>query len=610
MAARSRSRRLRRLRRRLRDYRDDPREAIREDPRQFALVVGGAVLVLATLFFVWESFRAVDAMRDANDRAEVLQENIVNGDVDAARRSLELLDEYTSRARANTDGPRWWLAAQVPVLGRNVDAVRTVARELDQISDEVLPGVVDLADKVQLETFRPQDGRINLEEVAAAAPVLVTADDVLSEGNREVGAFDVDGLVGPLQGPMRSLQERFDRTAVAASAANDAAKLMPTMLAADGEERTYLLIILNNAEVRSLGGMPGSFAEISTQGGKIEMGEQGGTLDIRTLAKPPVEMTKAERSIFQNTTATDIRNTGIHPDFPRAAELAAGIAGKRWKEKYDGVVAVDPVALGYMLNGLGPIDVGDGLTIDANNAVSTLLNLVYLKYPTEPLKQDDVFENAARRIFDATVAGTGNSVAVIRALVRGVSERRVMLWSRDEAEQKRIQSSGIANALDSGSGRPQVDVFVNDGGMGKMTYYLGMGTKVQSEQCLDGDAQELRTTTTLTSNAPPTARSLPPSIVGLGQAVRIGNMLIGVMIFGPQGGEITSMTVDGQRAPVGGAEFDDRPVAKVARELPPGQSSVIVTTMKTPSASPGDPELRTTPGVVLNADSAEESACD
>ena len=38
-------------------------------------------------------------------------------------------------------------------------------------------------------------------------------------------------------------------------------------------------------------------------------------------------------------------------------------------------------------------------------------------------------------------------------------------------------------------------------------------------------------------------------------------------------------------------------MAKVARELPPGQNSVIVTTMRTPAASPGDPELRTTPGV-------------
>ena len=86
-------------------------------------------------------------------------------------------------------------------------------------------------------------------------------------------------------------------------------------------------------------------------------------------------------------------------------------------------------------------------------------------------------------------------------------------------------------------------------------------------------------------------------------------MKLGVMIAGPKGGTIESMTVDGQPAPIGGAEYQGRPVAKVARELRPGQNSVILTTMRTAAATPGDPELRTTPGVRPNADSAGPSAC-
>jgi hypothetical protein len=258
---------------------------------------------------------------------------------------------------------------------------------------------------------------------------------------------------------------------------------------------------------------------------------------------------------------------------------------------------------------LGTVKVSKDLTINSRNAVGTLLNGVYLRYPTSPKKQDDVFKVAARRIFNAMVGGKGNSQAVIRALVQGVSQRRLMLWSRVDAEQKRIESSGIANRLDTGSPRPQVGVYVNDNGSTKMQFYLGMSTKVRSVQCLDGDGQELRTTTTLVSNTPASARRLPPSVVGFSRYVRPGNQLLGLMILGPQGGDITSMTVDGQRAPTGGGELNGRPVAKIAREIPPGQSSVIVTTMRTAAASPGDPELRTTPGVVPNDDSVEPSAC-
>lgn len=601
--SRSRSRRPRDIRGRLED--------IWENPRQRAWAIIGALVVLAGLLFTWEAFRAYNSIQEAEERAGVLQENIVEGDVDAARKSFELLDESTSRAHNSTNGPLWWLGAHVPVLGRNVDAVRTVAREIDQVVDEVLPGVVEVADKVRLETYRPKDGRIDLEAVAEAAPVMVTADQVLTAASRDVGAIDTDGLIGPLRTPMRQLQERFESTAVAASAADDAAKLLPGMIGADGTKRKYLLLIMNNAEVRSLVGMPGSFAVINAQNGKMKMGRQGGIDDVQPLRKPPrgSVLSKDEKILLQSSVTRDIRNTAIHPDFPRAAELAAAIAGKRWKVKFDGVIGVDPVTLSYLLNGIGPVDVGDGLTLNSRNAVAELLNGVYQRYPTDVVKQDAVFENAARRIFDATVAGSGNSVSVIRALVRGVSERRLMLWSRHDDEQKRIRTTGVSNLFQSGGGRPQVGVYLNDGGADKMTYYLGMGTTVRSEHCFDGLSQELRTTTTLVSNAPANARTLPVSIIGP-RTVRPGNMKLAVMIAGPKGGTIESMTVDGQPAPIGSAKYQGRPVAKVARELPPGQNSVILTTMRTPRATPGDPELRTTPGVLPNANSAGSSACE
>jgi hypothetical protein len=580
------------------------------DRRRVVLTAIAVVVVVAGALFVWEATRAVGALKDANQRAERLKANIVDGDVDAARVSLKRFDEASTRARENTDGPLWWLGSQVPVLGNNVEAVHVVARELDQVSDDVLPGIVDVADKVRLETFRPEDGRIDLKAVAEAAPVLVNADKVFADANRDVGSVDAEGLIGPLETPMVALQTIFDRTASAASAAHDAADLLPQMIGADGKERKYLLLILNNAEVRSLVGMPGSYAVIKAKNGKIEMGRQGSGQDVGLLKNPALKLTKDEKLVFQSTIATDPRDTAIHPDFPRAAELAASVVGTRWKDEYDGVIGVDPVTMGYLLAGLGPIEVAKGMTINGRNAVGTLLNRVYLTYPRSPQKQDEVFKIAARRIFNAMVGGRGSSQTVIRALVRGVSERRLMLWSRDDEEQERLLDSGIANTIDTRTGRPQVGVYVNDNGSTKMQFYLGMSTKVRSVQCLDGDGQELRTTTTLVSNTPTNVRRLPPSITGFSRFVAPGNQKLGVMIFGPRGGDITSMTVDGEAAPVGGAELDGRPVAKVARELPPGQSSVIVTTMRTAAASPGDPELRTTPGVIPNDDSVEPSACD
>ena len=64
------------------------------------------------------------------------------------------------------------------------------------------------------------------------------------------------------------------------------------------------------------------------------------------------------------------------------------------------------------------------------------------------------------------------------------------------------------------------------------------------------------------------------------------------------------MTVDGQRGAQRRRDYlADR--CHAARQLPPGQNTVIVTTMRTPAFSPGDPELRTTPGVFPNEDVVE-----
>ncbi|TFB67457.1 DUF4012 domain-containing protein [Cryobacterium sp. Hz9] len=49
---------------------------------------------------------------------------------------------------------------------------------------------------------------------------------------------------------------------------NRAVQLLPAMLGADGQ-RSYLLLFQNNPEVRATGGLPGAFAEISTENVKL-----------------------------------------------------------------------------------------------------------------------------------------------------------------------------------------------------------------------------------------------------------------------------------------------------------------------------------------------------
>jgi hypothetical protein len=158
--------------------------------------------------------------------------------------------------------------------------------------------------------------------------------------------------------------------------------------------------------------------------------------------------------------------------------------------------------------------------------------------------------------------------------------------------------------------RPQIGVYVTDNYTAKMSYYLRMGTRVRADGCYQGGIQDLTVTTTVSSEAPQTGRPLPRSITGAGLKIPRGALAVNVRVVGPTGGEIVSQVVDGQRAPVYAGRYQNRQITKVPRILFAGESSVIVTKIRTARNTTGDPLLRTTPGVLPNEDDPGTSACN
>lgn len=552
-----------------------------------------AVLVL--LFFGWQAMRASSSLRLAASQAEVLQNQIVAGDSSSAKVTLAAFRSSTERARSATDGPLWDIASKLPLVGKNIEAIQTVSEVSDEIATDALPPVVALADKINLNTFSPKDGKVDLAEVAQVAPSIATADAALTAADRRLSRIDTDSLLAALRGPVEGLQLKVASAQQAASSSNTAARLLPTMLGGK-DTRRYLLLIQNNAELRSTGGISGSFAILKAQGGKLSMGEQGSISDLKQFSQPVLPMTKDEKAIFAPTLVTNLLDANVTPDFPRTGEITRAMVKKGLDVDVDGVMSVDPIALSHVLEGLGRVEVANGVFLDKTNAVETLLNTVYRLIP-DPAAQNVFFAATARKIFDAVASGRGESRLVIGGLVRSASENRLMLWSAHDEEQKQIDGTGLSGALSGDDGAtPHVGIYLGDAASTKMEYYLDYTTSVKAERCLDDNVQELTTSTDFTSTAPVNAASLPRSVTGDGKYAPRGTMRLIARFYSPYKGGFTDVRVDGKKQTVYADRHHGRNVTKVLLSVKPGETVTVTTSMISGAHQGDDVVFSTTPG--------------
>lgn len=559
------------------------------------LLVVAAVLVVALIFAV-QAVRASSALHLAANQAEVLQNQIVAGDDAGARSTLAGLRESTARARGLTDGPLWDLGARVPYFGRNVSAVRTVSEAIDQVATEALPPVVELSKQINLNTFSPKDGKIDLAAVAKIAPSVAVADKALTSAGTKVDGIDVDSLFVPLRGPVGAIQHKIGTAQAAAHSSALASRLLPSMLGGK-DTRHYLLLIQNNAEVRSTGGISGSFAILKAKKGKLTMGEQGSIHDLLPFGEPVVKLTKDEKTVFSPALAKDLRDANLTPDFPRTAQITRAMVDKGLDQEVDGVISVDPVALSRLLAGIGPVKLPSGFVLDQDNVVSVLLNQVYQAFEDYKV-QDEVFANAARTIFDIVRSGQADARLVIGGLVAAADENRLMVWSAHDDEQKLIAATGLSGALSGDDGAtPHVGLYLSDASAGKMEYYLDYTTAVRADRCLDGGVQELSTTTQLTSSAPEDVKQLSSYITGDGTYTPRGTMRLVVRLYSPFGGGFTAVDLDGKRQTVYADRHLGRNVTKLVLTIKPGESHTITTTMISGRGQTGDGVFSTTPGV-------------
>src|SRR5690606_22001684 len=163
----------------------------------------------------------------------------------------------------------------------------------------------------------------------------------------------VAGPVEQAQGALADADEALQSAAVVAD-------VVPGLLGADGA-RSYLLLLLNSAELRSPNSMPGALAVITAEDGRLALSDQRTAAGLGGVDEPVLELTAEEIAVYGDGLGRYMQNTVLTPHFPRAAELAREMWRRATGQEVDGVIATDLVALSYVLAATGPVSGPDGV---------------------------------------------------------------------------------------------------------------------------------------------------------------------------------------------------------------------------------------------------------
>lgn len=571
------------------------------------LVLGLAaavVIVLAAL--AWVGVRAILAKSELDavtSRIGELQQAVSDQDLAALTAIAHDVAPHTAEAESLTSDPVWRATEIVPLLGPNLAAARVASAQLDVLVNDL---AIPLAE--QLPALGDGNGGLDVTTVQRIADTLSGADARLQKGHRELDDLDLDDVLPAVADGARQLQKVTDQVAPVVHGVAPFTRIAPGLLGADGP-RHILVIVQNNAELRTGGGISGSFIELTADKGRIALGSVASDAEFPEPKRAVADVPASTSKLYGDVVGRHVQNTTMPADFAVTADLATAWWRLHTGETPDAVLSIDPVVLASLMHATGPVTV-QGVKLTADNTVQALLVGAYLTLDEE--EQDPFFEAVATSVFQKLTDGSTDTLALAQALQQPLADGRLSMWSTDAAEQ-RVLGNGILGGQASrhtAAGRDAYSVYFNDATGSKMDSFLQTSITAGSAQCRSDGHGDVKVTVTLTSTAPKdAATSLPGPMTGWGLGgTPAGDIRTIVTVAAPPGTFFGGVTVQGK--PTASPDIVDAgfPTSAATVLLAPGQRKTIAFRFTAAHTGPVQPVILHTP--MMNAPEVSDAALD
>jgi hypothetical protein len=470
--------------------------------RRTGLLVAGTVTLVAFLagtVVVRDVLLVRAGLTTTRAELAALAEAVAARDVPAAIRVTSVASGALFPAEVRVATVRWRALASLPRVGAPfalvTELTTSVRAGLDVIeslaTDEVLAGLrptvaagsVDLAPLVLLAAALDE---APIDRLGASLARLQAADLTLAPPVLREARTDAIGLLEP--------------ALLALLQARDVTSGLPTFLGADGPRR-HLVVLQTSAELRATGGLVGVLVVLEADRGRLVLGAPRAfdplpaAVDpvLQTLpagTRPPLE--RSYRARYQHVDPNgSLSNVNVDPDLPTTGEVVLDLYEARTGVRLDGLVLLDPIGLGALLEALDVTLELPPALVAGTGAPRRLAPDRFAEYVLVGLYDDFGHEQeVARSAVTSSLAGQALQALLGRswdgadmaaAIARAASGRHLQVYSRDVLTSRSLAALPVAGRFADDLARPGIDMFavtVNNAVGGKQDVHVEHATDI------------------------------------------------------------------------------------------------------------------------------------
>lgn len=499
---------------------------------------------------------------------------LTEGELAVARDELRAARSEISEATSLAKHPALQLARWIPIIDNDARAVDALVRAADEAIGAGIVGTNGLVEVGATEDVSQAflAGRhVALDKIDQIAPDLARASSILA---------DAEAILTSAEPPhLSALRSRFLEATEEIVGIADSARRIDALsrslgsVLGGGASRHYLLAFETPSESRGTGGFIGLVGELLASDGRLELERVAPILDLYPDEIPPVEAPDwFERSYASQSSLTQVRQTNLTPTFPVASEVLLRMHEQVTGRALDGVIAMDPIALGLMLRSMSPIEVNGSEPITADNAEQILLRDTYERIPDNDI-QNRFLGAVIGRFWKRVAAGDYDAALFAEGIAEAVATQHFKMYVRDPSAQAGLQVAGLT--MDHSDLENMQMVFHNNYGANKVDYFLQRRVETEIRLQSDGSA-DVETSITLENHAPDRG-----SDILLGRTHKGENrMQINVML--PLGANPDSIIVNGDKQQPLTFLDSDHLIIWDYLEISPGDDATVVVRYEAP----------------------------